>query len=153
IGTNVAHRLLSAGESVLIFDNLCRPGVERNLQWLRRTHGERVLARIADISNIEALQDAVAQASRVFHFAAQVAVTTSMVDPVLDFRVNLGGAMNLLEALRRLPVPPPLLFTSTNKVYGGLEDIPLRKNGTRYCPLDPALRTSGVSESRPLSFC
>jgi CDP-paratose 2-epimerase len=78
-------------------------------------------------------------------------VTTSLTDPRHDFEVNIGGTLNLLEAIRARENPPSLLFTSTNKVYGGLYDLALEKSGTRYQPLDAALRT-GVSEERPLDF-
>jgi CDP-paratose 2-epimerase len=151
IGTNLAHRLLSDGHSVLIYDDLSRPGSERNVAWLRETHGERLQVEIADIRNRDALRPAVRGAEQVFHFAAQVAVTTSLTDPLHDFEVNVGGTVNLLEEIRRRDDPPSLLFTSTNKVYGGLSDLPLERNGTRYQPLDAALRT-GINEDRPLDF-
>jgi CDP-paratose 2-epimerase len=88
----------------------------------------------------------------VFHFAAQVAVTTSLVTPVYDFGVNALGTLHVLEAIRAQRNPPPLIFTSTNKVYGALEDIPLRKKERRYEPVDPGLRARGVGEERALSF-
>src|SRR5215210_8683156 len=81
IGTNLADRLLSAGHPVLLFDNLARPGVEQNLRWLHDTHGKLVRIVIGDVRNGEAVRRAVEQASQVFHFAAQVAVTTSLTDP------------------------------------------------------------------------
>jgi CDP-paratose 2-epimerase len=152
IGTNLAHRLLSEGCPVLLFDNLARPGVERNLRWLHDTHGNRVEIEIADTRNADAVRGAVERASQVFHFAAQVAVTTSLTDPVEDFEVNARGTLNLLEAIRQQPVPPPLVFTSTNKVYGALEDIELHRRHQRYEPADPDIRQNGVSESRPLDF-
>ncbi len=151
IGTNLADRLLAAGRPTLIYDDLSRPGVEQNLSWLRGRHGERVRVEIADVRNRQALRTAVRAAGQVFHFAAQVAVTTSLVDPLHDFEVNVGGTLNLLEEVRALESPPPLLFTSTNKVYGGLSGLALEKNGTRYQPLDAALRT-GINEDRPLDF-
>ncbi len=151
IGTNLANRLLAAGRPVLIYDDLSRPGVERNIAWLREEHGDRVQVEIADIRNAEAVRVAVRSAEQVFHFAAQVAVTTSLVDPRSDYEINIGGTLNLLEAIRGCENPPPLLFTSTNKVYGGLADLALEKNRTRYQPLDAALRT-GISEERPLDF-
>ena len=92
------------------------------------------------------------RAGEVFHLAAQVAVTTSLVDPVDDFERNALGTLNLLEELRRLNDPPPLIFTSTNKVYGGLEDVALVKRGGRYEPEDPLVRMRGVGEGRPLDF-
>jgi CDP-paratose 2-epimerase len=152
IGTNLAHRLLSAGQDVLIFDNLSRPGVEHNVQWLSVRHGHHVRVCVADMRDASAIREAVQQASQVFHFAAQVAVTTSMLDPKEDFEVNALGTLNLLEALRQLKQPPPLVFTSTNKVYGSLQDRALRKHGTRYEPADRALRLAGINEDRPLAF-
>ncbi|MGE3539080.1 MAG: NAD-dependent epimerase/dehydratase family protein [Candidatus Tectimicrobiota bacterium] len=153
IGTNLAHHLLSAGQSVLIFDNLSRPGVEHNLRWLCARHSHLVQVRIADIRQTTALREAVQQAGQVFHFAAQVAVTTSLREPVEDFTINAQGTLNLLETLRQLRQPPPLVFTSTNKVYGGLENIKLRQRGERYEPVSRALRLSGIGEDRPLAFC
>jgi CDP-paratose 2-epimerase len=88
----------------------------------------------------------------VYHFAAQVAVTTSLVDPFLDFEVNARGTLNLLEAVRACEDPPSVLFTSTNKVYGDLEDVGLQKSSTRYEPSDRALRRDGISEARCLEF-
>ncbi len=151
IGSNLANRILTAGKPVLIYDDLSRPGSELNLSWLRESHGERLRVEIADIRNKQALRTAVRSAEQVFHFAAQVAVTTSLTDPQHDFEVNVGGTLNLLEELRKLENPPPLLFTSTNKVYGSLADLPLEQNGARYQPLDAGLRV-GVGEDRPLEF-
>jgi CDP-paratose 2-epimerase len=88
----------------------------------------------------------------VFHLAAQVAVTTSLVDPAADFEVNVRGTLNVLEAVRAQEQPPPLFFTSTNKVYGGMEDVPLRLAGRRYEPVDPALAARGFAEDRRLDF-
>lgn len=152
IGTNLAHRLLQAGRPVLIFDNLSRAGVERNLRWLRERHGSRLQVTIADVRNQLALQRSVQQAACVFHFAAQVAVTTSLTEPIQDFEVNARGTLNLLEAIRVQQNPPPLLFTSTNKVYGGLDDIPLRQGIKRYEPEGSTTRMYGIGESRPLDF-
>jgi CDP-paratose 2-epimerase len=152
IGCNLAHRLLSTGSSVILLDNLSRSGVERNLRWLRKTHGEHVQAEIADVRDAKAVLAAVSQARQVFHFAAQVAVTTSLDDPRHDFAVNAGGTLNVLEAIRAQAEPPPVVFTSTNKVYGGLTDIALEQRGGRYQPRDSAIRTHGVSEERRLDF-
>jgi CDP-paratose 2-epimerase len=152
IGTNLAHRLLEQGERVLVLDNLSRPGVERNLRWLLDTHGERVQVEFADVRNPYALRRAVRNASHVFHFAAQVAVTTSLANPRHDFDVNALGTLNLLEALRAADEPPPLVFTSTNKVYGGLEDIALNSEGGIYYPNDITVRANGIDELRPLDL-
>lgn len=152
VGTNLAARLLSEGRRVLVYDNLSRPGVEENLRWLRAQHGERLQVAIADVRDAQALREAAAEATQVFHLAAQVAVTSSLDDPEHDFEVNLRGTFNLLEAVRRSRRAPSLLFTSTNKVYGALADIALEATATRYQPRDPALRERGVGEPRPLDF-
>ena len=153
IGTNLADRLLSAGHPVLVLDDLSRPGVERNLAYLRRAHGERLLrVEMADVRDAAAVRRAVDAAGSVFHLAAQVAVTTSLTHAVHDFEVNARGTLNLLEAIRDQADPPPLVFTSTNKVYGGLADVALRLAGQRYEPVDAAVAAHGIGESRPLDF-
>lgn len=152
VATNVAHRLLSERRPVILFDNLSRAGVERNVEWLERTHGSLVRFQLGDIRDARAVRRAVADVSHVFHFAAQVAVTTSLVDPFLDFEVNARGTLNLLEAIRAVRTPPSLLFTSTNKVYGDLEDVAVTKARTRYQPADDALARTGISEARCLEF-
>jgi CDP-paratose 2-epimerase len=153
IGSNLANRLLGAGRRVRILDNLSRPGVEQNLQWLRELHGEQLLeVAIADVRDAAAVNRAAAGVGQVFHFAAQVAVTTSLANPQEDFSINAQGTLNVLEAIRARPTPPPIVMTSTNKVYGALEDLALMAEGQRYLPRDAALRARGVSETRPLDF-
>ncbi|MBV9125266.1 MAG: NAD-dependent epimerase/dehydratase family protein, partial [Planctomycetes bacterium] len=152
IGTNLAHRILQGGRNVLLFDNLSRPGVERNLAWLQSVYGERVEFLEGDVRHRSALREVVRRADQVYHFAAQVAVTTSLEDPVHDFEVNVGGTLNLLEELRALSRPVPLVFTSTNKVYGALNHLRLRRDGTRYEPEEGALRNRGVNEDCPRDF-
>jgi len=152
IGSNLAHRILSSGRPVLLFDNLSRPGVEKNLAWLHKTHGDLMRIEAADVQDPHVLRCAVSRASQVFHFAAQVAVTTSLVNAVQDFEVNAHGTLNLLEAIRAQDNPPPLVFTSTNKVYGGLPDVKLELIKDQYQPEDSALRENGISEARPLDF-
>src|SRR5690606_663967 len=89
----------------------------------------------------------------IFHLAAQTAVTTSLVQPVDDFEVNARGTLNVLEAVRRSGRSIPVIFASTNKVYGGLEDVEMVELDDRYIPADPELRAHGVGEQRPLDFC
>ena len=153
VGTNLADRILSDGGRVLVFDNLARAGVEQNLAWLTERHGDAVDVEIADVRDAKAVKRAVAGADRAFHLAAQVAVTTSLDDPLLDVDVNLQGTINLLEAARARSRPPAVLFTSTNKVYGGLDDVDLRQRATRYEPVDGTLLDHGIGERRPLHFC
>ncbi|HEY8570944.1 SDR family NAD(P)-dependent oxidoreductase [Phenylobacterium sp.] len=152
IGSNLADRLAREGHKVIVFDALTRDGVERNLAWLKRRHGDQIIHMAADIRDTRAVNEAVRESQAVFHLAAQVAVTTSMVDPVEDFEVNILGAMNVLEAARRRGARTPVIFASTNKVYGDLADVPLELSGDAYRPVDAALRVRGVSESRPLDF-
>lgn len=152
IGTNLAYQLLSQGQPVILFDNLSRKGVTSNLQFLTSLFGGLVDARIGDVRDARALRDSLKDASAVFHFAAQVAVTTSLKSPLEDFEVNARGTLNLLEALKSLTEPPFLLFTSTNKVYGRLDSILLEDAGSRYAPRDPEIRRQGIGEDRPLNF-
>jgi CDP-paratose 2-epimerase len=152
VGTNLAHRLASEGQRVLLYDNLSRAGVERNLEWLRATHGDRIQVQVADTRDYASVHEAMRRATRVFHFAAQVAVTTSLEKPVEDFEVNALGTLNVLEAVRNSAIKPPVFFTSTNKVYGGLEDVRLQSDDLRYAPAAAAVRDHGISEARPLDF-
>jgi CDP-paratose 2-epimerase len=151
LGANLADRLASSGERVLIFDNLARANVGRNLAWLRQRHGDRITVRIGDVRDAEAVRQATRGASAVFHFAAQVAVTSSVDDPVADFEVNARGTLNVLEALRRRPDPPPLIFASTNKVYGKLfAAAQLRRAARRYEP--GAAAPLAIDETCPLEL-
>jgi CDP-paratose 2-epimerase len=153
VGTNVAHRLLCEGHRVRVLDDLSRAGVEANLTWLQGQHPEALEVEIADLGAPARAEAAVRGVNAVIHLAAQVAVTTSVVEPRDDARVNVGGTLNLLEAARARPRPPTFLFTSTNKVYGALPDIRLVTDGDRYRPADPQLAARGVDERRPLHFC
>ena len=152
IGSNVADRLARDGFDVLVYDALARPGVENNLGWLKKRHPQRVSSVIADIRDEQAVADAAGEATGVFHFAAQVAVTTSLVEPRDDFDINVRGTLHLLDALRRRNEPVPLLYASTNKVYGDLADLPLEATNDAYLPRDAAIRASGIGEDRPLDF-
>jgi CDP-paratose 2-epimerase len=153
IGANLADRLASDGHEVVILDALKRPGVEGNLAWLQRRHGARIIPIRADIRDAAAVREAVKGVEGVFHLAAQVAVTTSMLDPVEDFGINLAGTFGLLEAVRtRAGGPCPVLFASTNKVYGDLGDVAMELRGEAWAPAETALRERGVPETRGLDF-
>jgi CDP-paratose 2-epimerase len=152
IGTNLASRLLSQGRPVLLYDDLSRSGVDRNLNWLQSTYGGLVECETGDVRDARRLRRCVRQASAVFQFAAQTAVTTSLLSPREDFEVNALGTLTLLEELRTLRYPIPLLFTSTNKVYGDLNGIALRKRDARYEPQHPGILANGIDENCPLSF-
>lgn len=150
IGSNLAHHLLATtSANVHVFDNLTRAGVSGNLEWLRQAAGNgRLQVTVGDVRDLQMVAAAVAGVDEIYHFAAQVAVTTSVADPRLDFEVNLAGTFNILDAARRSGRKPFLLFTSTNKVYGDLGlGAPVRQ-GKRY--VYPGHR--GVSESQRLDF-
>lgn len=151
IGSNLAERLLQSPETrVRIFDNLSRAGVARNIAWLTsRAHGNLEVME-GDVRNPDAVRKAVEGATEIYHFAAQVAVTTSVDDPSLDFQVNAVGTFNVLEAARKSSLRPFVLYTSTNKVYGALESVPVVADGTRYRAKDTLFR--GVNESQCLDF-
>jgi CDP-paratose 2-epimerase len=152
IGTNVAARLLADGESVIVLDNLSRRGVERNLQWLCETHGQRLQVEIGDVRDAALLARLMPKVDAVYHFAGQTAVTTSVLEPTHDFDVNARGTLRVLEAVRACDRPPTLVFTSTNKVYGGLDDVALRSAERWYEPTDARVRSEGISEQRPLEL-
>jgi CDP-paratose 2-epimerase len=152
IGCNLADRLASDGNNVLVFDNLARAGVRENAQWLKSRHGERVAITIGDIREPIPVIDAIREARAVLHLAAQVAVTSSIESPLDDFEINARGTLNVLEAVRLHNSDAPLLFASTNKVYGGLiSDAQIERSGLRYIPSDPKL-VPGIAESAPLDF-
>lgn len=152
IGTNLASRLLNSGQHVRILDSLARPGVEHNLQWLTAQYPRTLEVVVGDVRDAALVERVVNDASQVFHLAAQVAVTSSLESPLYDFDVNARGTLVLLEAVRRLAHRPPVLFTSTNKVYGALHDLELRRSARRYEPADDDLRATGLSESRALDL-
>jgi CDP-paratose 2-epimerase len=152
IGCNLADALCSREQPVVLYDNLSRPGVEQNAEWLRMRHGDLIELEIADTRDAQTLGKCIDNAAAVFHFAAQVAVTSSLTAPVYDFDINARATLNLLEHLRDSRNPPPIIFTSTNKVYGSLEDVDLRLNGDRYEPVDETICGCGISEHQQLDF-
>src|SRR5437870_8130366 len=134
IGSNLADRLAGEGHQILIYDALSRAGVERNLQWLKERHGSRVANIVGDIRDEDEVRRAAAEAKAVFHMAAQVAVTTSLDDPREDFDINVRGTINVLDAVRARGEPVPVIFASTNKVYGDLADFQFDTIHGRYEP-------------------
>jgi CDP-paratose 2-epimerase len=113
---------------------------------------KRVRIVRGDVRDFQGVASWVRDAASVFHFAAQVAVTTSLTDPSADFETNARGTLNVLEAIRRHPRPPSLVFTSTNKVYGALTHVPLVRRKTRYEPADHDVLRAGIGEDQRLSF-
>jgi CDP-paratose 2-epimerase len=151
IGTNLADRLLRRGRRVRVYDNLARPGAEENLRWLMAQHRSLLQVEVADLRAGDRLRQAVSDVGTVFHLAAQVAVTTSLADPSEDFAVNALGTLALLEALRDRRRGARVILTSTNKVYGAIDDIDLTQTDRRYVPRGAVART-GIGESRALQF-
>lgn len=151
IGSNVASWILRhSSAKVHVFDNLSRPGVRNNLEWLQQIAGNsgQLQITVGDIRDAAHVERVVRRATEIYHFAAQVAVTTSVGDPRLDFDVNLAGTFNVLEAARKSGNRPFLLFTSTNKVYGDFGSSDLYVEGDRY----RSRNAEGTSESQPLDF-
>lgn len=149
IGTNLAKRLIREGKKVRLLDNLSRNGVEKNLKWLKENfHGGFEFIK-ADVRDMRALKKAVHDIDTIFHFASQVAVTTSVSDPRTDFEINALGTLNILEAARLSRSSPAILYTSTNKVYGKMSSTRVVKRKLRY---ELTSFPDGVDESQPLDF-
>ncbi len=150
IGSNYVARLLKRGEQVVIFDNLSRGGSQRNLDWLRGTFGQSAFQLIqADVRDANAIRQAARSADVIVHLAAQVAVTTSVTDPRNDFEINAQGTFNMLEAARASGRNPVVLYASTNKVYGGMEEVRVEEGSDAYYYAD---FKNGIPESMPLDF-
>jgi CDP-paratose 2-epimerase len=149
IGTNLSHRLLSDGYEVILFDNLSRASVQHNLEWLKAKHGKQLQFVQGDVRDFDAVQAAIRNVDVVFHLAAQVAVTTSVSNPREDFLINAQGTLNVLEAARRQEPMPVVLYTSTNKVYGGLDHLRVVERSSRY---EFENLPDGVAETCPLDF-
>lgn len=150
IGSNLADRLIQEGHSVTIFDNLSRSGCESNIAWLRDTHGAGAFTLLqGDLTDFSALRGATEGAQRVYHLAGQVAVTTSVQNPRKDFEDNALGTFNALEAARQAGDDPIFLYASTNKVYGGMDDVKVVEGETQYRYRN---RPHGISEEQPLDF-
>lgn len=152
VGCNLAERLLSAtNKRVRIFDNFSRSGVGHNVEWLKSRKGaERLEIFTGDVTDPAAVRRAARGVGEIYHLAAQVAVTTSVAEPSDDFQINAVGTFNVLEAARALPSAPFFLFTSTNKVYGSLEDVPVARESTRY--IAARANFKGVTEQQLLDF-
>jgi len=150
IGSNYAARCLSRGEEVVIFDNLSRRGADSNIEWLSDRFNRKSFELIKeDIRDVDAVKTAAKGADRILHLAAQVAVTTSVTDPKTDFEINANGTFNALEAARASGRKPAFLYASTNKVYGGMEDVAVVELESRYDYQD---LPDGASEKQPLDF-
>ena len=150
IGSNYVHRLLQRGETVTIFDNLSRAGAPRNLEWLKKEFGANAFeVVVGDVRDADRIAEAARSADVIVHLAGQVAVTTSVTNPRNDFEVNALGTFNVLEAARSSGRNPIFLYASTNKVYGGMDDVEVVEDATRWHYKD---LTYGAPETQPLDF-
>jgi CDP-paratose 2-epimerase len=150
IGCNAVYRFLQRGAAVTIYDNLSRRGAQSNLDWLHARHGADAFTLIeADVRDADRLAAAARGQDVIIHYAGQVTVTTSVQDPRFDFEANALGTFNALEAARMSGSNPIFLYSSTNKVYGGMEEVGLIEGETRYSYRD---FPNGVPETYPLDF-
>src|SRR5512133_2515620 len=150
IGSNYVDRLLDRGEKVTIYDNLSRAGAPRNLKWLQEKYGEKAFELVVgDVRDAAQLAVSTREADVIVHLAGQVAVTTSVVKPREDFEINALGTFNVLEAARLNGRDPVFLYASTNKVYGGMDDVNVVERATRW---EYESLPFGAAESQPLDF-
>lgn len=150
IGSNAAKYYIEKGDTVTILDNFSRRGSLKNIDWLKSVYGKSFKVITADIRYDQSiLNKAVKKTDRILHLAAQVAVTTSVKNPREDFEINAQGTFNILEAVRKADNNPTIIYSSTNKVYGGLEDLKVKETKTRYEFVD---LPNGVTEERGIDF-
>lgn len=150
IGSNYVQRLLKRGEKVIIYDNFVRAGAPRNLEWLKKEFGESAFEVIVgDVRDAARIAEASKSADVIVHLASQVAVTTSVINPREDFEINALGTFNVLEAARLSGKKPIVIYSSTNKVYGGMDDVEVVEDATRWHYKDLPF---GASEEQALDF-
>ncbi len=150
IGSNYVHRLLKRNEKVTIYDNFARAGAPRNLEWLKQEFGENAFEVIVgDVRDADRIAASAKQSDVIVHLAGQVAVTTSVTNPRDDFESNALGTFNVLEAARLSGRKPIFVYASTNKVYGGMDDVELQEDATRWRYKD---LVDGCPEIQPLDF-
>jgi CDP-paratose 2-epimerase len=150
IGSNYVQRLVQRGEMVTVYDNLSRAGARRNVAWLEETFGKGAFRLIVgDLRDSDLLTESAKEANVIVHLAGQVAVTTSVTNPRDDFEANALGTFNALEAARLSERNPIFIYASTNKVYGGMDDVELVEEATRWRYKD---LLEGCPETQPLDF-
>src|SRR3989339_502728 len=149
LGSNIASEILKQGNELVVFDSLYRFGSYQNLEWLR-TQGEFEFVH-GDIRNTNDVERTIKtyKPDVIYHLAGQVAMTTSILDPRMDFEVNVGGSFNLLNAVRLYSPESTIIYSSTNKVYGDLEQFTYEETETRYRCIE---KPNGFDESVNLDF-
>lgn len=150
LGSNMAAHYIEAGEEVLVFDNLYRFGAEKNLDWLNSLKGNFKYIK-GDVRNIYEIEKVIQEEKPdvIFHFAGQVAMTTSIENPYMDFEINVKGSINVLDSIRKYSPETILCFSSTNKVYGDFEYIDFEEEEMRYVAKG---YPNGFDETVPLEF-
>ena len=147
LGSNIASEVLKKGHELIVFDSLFRFGSYQNLEWLKGqgefefVHGD--IRNANDVERIISMQ----KPDVIYHLAGQVAMTTSISDPRMDFEVNVVGSFNLLNAVRLYSPESTVVYSSTNKVYGDLEQFQYEETNTRYSCIE---KPNGFDESEPL---
>lgn len=150
IGCNIAKFYLEEKGKVIILDDLSRHGSVKNLDWLKQEGAiEFIKQDITDYDGLKAVLGTYEDIDIIYHMAAQVAVTTSVLKPRRDFEINALGTFNLLEAVRELKINPIIIYTSTNKVYGEMKDIKIIEKKGRY---QYAGLKNGIAETKQLDF-
>jgi CDP-paratose 2-epimerase len=150
IGSNYVHRLIQRGEKVTIYDNLSRAGAPRNVAWLEESFGkDRFKLIVGDLRDADLLTQSAKDADVIVHLGGQVAVTTSVNNPRADFEANALGTFNALEAARLSGRDPIFIYSSTNKVYGGMDDVEVIEEATRWRYKE---LIQGCPETQPLDF-
>jgi CDP-paratose 2-epimerase len=149
LGSNIASKILEQGNELVIFDSLYRFGSYQNLEWLK-IQGEFQFIH-GDIRNTNDVERMIKKHTPdvIYHLAGQVAMTTSIDDPRMDMEVNVGGSFNLLNAVRLFSPESAIIYSSTNKVYGGLEQFTYRETESRYECIE---KPKGFDESVSLDF-
>jgi CDP-paratose 2-epimerase len=150
IGSNLAKYHLDCGDNVVVYDNLSRKGTEINLSWLKSLRGNFKFIK-GDIRDFSKLKSAIKDSNIIYHEAAQVAVTSSLKNPLEDFEINALGTINMLEAFKKYAPKATFVYSSTNKVYGGLEDVNYKIKESRYTVSSKEYK-KGINEKRPLDF-
>lgn len=150
VGTNLTTALLEKGYKVIVFDSLVRKGSEKTLAWLLSNfRSPKLTVEKKDVRDFNSVKKAVSKVGVVFHLAAQVGVTSSVLRPREDFEVNAQGTLNVLEAARLCGHKPMVIYASTNKVYGAMDSVKVSEGETRYSYMD---FPRGISENFPLDF-
>ena len=149
LGSNIASKILEQGGDLVVFDSLYRFGSYQNLEWLK-TQGKFQFIH-GDIRNTNDVERTIKvhKPDVIYHLAGQVAMTTSISDPRMDMEVNIGGSFNLLNAVRLYSPDSSIIYSSTNKVYGDLEQFTYKETDTRYSCVE---KPNGFDESVSLDF-